>query len=419
MSPADQHDHDHDGDDHAGHDHTGHDHAGHDHAGHDHPQPAAALTSPSTTAPATAAVIHSHGGHEHGHGGHHHHHHHGPAAPHAWRRILVALVLVALAILAATCVRVRSGTAVVVTRFGDPVRVLTEPGLALQAPPPINRTIEVDLRLHTSSSGIHGVLTKDGLSIVVQAYVAWRVPKDARHIIQFVRAVGNHPDEAADQLRSFLGSALETISGRFELANLLNTDPSKVHLDAYEAAITERLASQVLDVYGIEIVQVGVERLMLPETTVVATVERMSAERTTVAEEKKANGHKLAGEIRSAADRDARITMSKSEEEASRIESQAKAEAASIYGQVHEADPKLYVYLRSLATLEQVINPSTRLILRTDAAPFRPLVEGPDAAVLAPLPTGKPAAVSTAPAPASTPALPATANPAPDAKDQP
>ena len=327
-----------------------HDHAAHDHAGHDHGH-----------------------GHSHDHG----HSHGGPASPGAGLRYALAAALVLFGIAAATLSTVRAGSAAVVTRFGNPVRVITEPGLAFKLPAPIERTVDVDLRLHTTASGIHGVLTKDGLSVVVQAWVAWKVPAKDDQIRHFLRAVQNRPDEAANQLRTFLGSSLETITGRFELAGLLNTDASKVQLAAYEAALRERLTAQANDVYGIEIVGVGIERLMLPETTVGATINRMAAERDTVAEERKASGRLEAGRIRAEAERDARITKAQATTEAAEIEAKAQKEAATIFGDAQRIDPQLYAFLRSLDTLDQIVGGTTRLILRTDAAPFRALVEIP------------------------------------------
>jgi membrane protease subunit HflC len=110
----------------------------------------------------------------------------------------------------------------------------------------------------------------------------------------------------------------------------------------------------------------------------------MAAERDTVAEEKKANGRRIAGEIRSTAEKDARITKAKANEEASVIESKAASEAATIFGSVQQKDPQFYAFLRSLDTLEQVVGTTTRLVLRTDAAPFRVLVEAPSAPAAAP-----------------------------------
>ena len=79
-------------------------------------------------------------------------------------------------------VMVGAGEAVVITQFGDPVRVLTAPGLAWKVPAPVQSTIPVDLRLRTTSTGLQDVGTRDGLRILVQAYVAWQVPPRARPV---------------------------------------------------------------------------------------------------------------------------------------------------------------------------------------------------------------------------------------------
>jgi membrane protease subunit HflC len=293
-------------------------------------------------------------------------------------RLFTAALLVMFAILGATTVPVRQGTAIVITRFGDPRRVKVEPGLAFRLPAPIERTVEVDLRLRTTSSGLHDVGTKDGLRILVQAYAAWQVPADPDHVRLFLRAVRNEPTEAARQLRTFLGSALETASSGFSLDELLNTDVSKLRLADYEERIRDRLSSQLLDVYGVAVQQVGVERLTLPSATVDATVERMKAERSTVAEEVQARGRKAAGEIRADADKEARLVKAKAAEEAAKIDATARTEAARIYGEAYQTDSQLYVFLRSLDVLDQIVHNGTRLILKTDAAPFRVLVEGPE-----------------------------------------
>ncbi len=155
---------------------------------------------------------HHHGHHHHGHD-HHDHASHGLPGARACLRatadFVVAGLIVAAAVLSACLVLVGPGQAIVVTRFGDPVNVLTAPGLAWKMPAPVESTIDVDLRLRTTSSGLQDVGTRDGLRILVQAYVAWQVPAEPDHIRQFLRAVRNQPDVAAQQLRSFIGSSLE------------------------------------------------------------------------------------------------------------------------------------------------------------------------------------------------------------------
>lgn len=315
---------------------------------------------------------------------HTHAHHHGHEdEPHGtrWpkRRLIVAAVLVAFAIATASLVQVRAGEASVVTRFGNPQRVLLEPGLAWRWPVPFESIIPVDLRLRTTSSGLQDSGTRDGLRIIVQAYVAWQVQPDAASVQRFMRAVRNQPDEAARQIRTFVGSALETAASGYDLADLVNTDASRIRIGDFEARLRQQIGQQLLDTYGVRITQVGIERLTLPSVTLTATVDRMRAERETIATERTAVGKRQAAEIRSAAERDARIIQADATAKAADIEAQSRVEAAAIYGRAYSGSPQLYRMLRSLDTLGTIVNPGTKLILRTDAAPFRALVDGPTA----------------------------------------
>jgi modulator of FtsH protease HflC len=292
-------------------------------------------------------------------------------------RVLAAIFIVIIAVLAACTVLVVPGEAIVMTRLGNPIRVITHPGLAWKIPAPLESTIAVDLRLRTTSSGLQDVGTRDGLRILVQAYVAWQVPDDADHIRQFLRAVRNQPDVAAEQLRSFIGSSLEISVSSFELTSLINTDASKVQLNELESRLQGRIDEQALRVYGIKIVQVGIERLTLPAETLNATVARMAAERDTVAAQRQAEGDRAAAEIVSNADRDGRVVLAQAKADASAIDAKSRVEAADIYSKAYSRDRELYTLLRSLDSLSSVVHANTTLVLRADAAPFRILVDGP------------------------------------------
>jgi membrane protease subunit HflC len=314
--------------------------------------------------------------------GHHHHHHDEPSGPPASPgrivlRFAVATLVLVAAVMAASAIMVSAGTAVVVTQFGKPVRVLTAPGLAWKIPAPVETAIPVDLRLRTTSSGVQDVGTKDGLRILVQAFVAWQVPDDPADIQQFVRAVRNDPDEAARQLRSFAGSALQVTASSFDLADLVNTDPRRVRLADFEARLRAQLEAPLRRTYGMAVRLVGIERLSLPETTLAATVARMRSERETVAAERTAEGLRAAAQIRAEAGRDSRILVAEAQTQAAQIEAASRKQAADIQAKAYAADPQLYMMLRSLDTLSSMVGPNTRLVLRTDAAPFNVLVQGP------------------------------------------
>ncbi len=334
-------------------------------------------------------MFHSHAHDDHDHGHHHgHNHDHGPETGSAGlRRMRLGLrfaaagLIAAAAVFASASVMVGAGQATVITRFGDLSRVLTEPGLAWKLPTPIESVIPVDLRLRTTSTGLQDVGTKDGLRILVQAYVAWQVPGEPGPIRQFVRAVRNDPDEAARQIRSLVGSALQVTASSFELADLVDTDPARQRLPEFETHLRDQVERQLLEVYGIHVLQVGVERLSLPDATLAATVARMRAERETVAAARTAEGLRAAAELRAEAARDARITVAGARTRAAEIEAASRREAAAIQAGAYQADPGLYALLRSMDTLGSVVGPNTRMVLRTDAAPFNMLVQGPTAAV--------------------------------------
>jgi membrane protease subunit HflC len=291
-------------------------------------------------------------------------------------RVAIAAVIILVAIIAECIVMVPADEAVVISRLGDPVRVVTKPGLAWKLPAPIETTVPIDLRLRTTSTGLQDVGTRDGLRVLVQVFTAWQVPDDPQAIRQFLRALRNQPDEAARQLRSFVSAGMHITTSNFALADLINSDPRNVHIDALEQQLRSQIAPQMLQGYGIQVRQVGVERLTLPDVTLAATVARMSAERETVAAARTADGLRRAAQIQADADRDGREVVANAQQQASRIQADAEVSAANIYAKAYKGDPGLYNTLRSLDSAGKVIGPNTTVVLRTDAAPFKILSDG-------------------------------------------
>jgi len=294
-----------------------------------------------------------------------------------WLRYTIAALLVVLALLTACLVQVHAGSATIMTRFGSPVRVLLSPGLAWRLPAPFETPVDVDLRARSTSSGLQDVGTRDGLRVIVQAWAIWKVSPEQSHVLRFIRAVQNQPEEAARQIRTFIGSSLETTTSNYALSEIVNTDAGKVKIPQLEQQIKNQLKAQLLSSYGIELIDVGIERLTLPAVTLNATVDRMRAERETIATERTAEGNRMAAEIHSTADKEARIIEADASVKAAAITAQAQQDSAAIYAKAYALDPQLYNLLRSLDTLNDVVNKSTRIVLSTDAAPFNALVQKP------------------------------------------
>ena len=170
---------------------------------------------------------------------------------------------------------------------------------------------------------------------------------------------------------SFVSAGMHITSSNYNLSDLVNSDARNVHIDAFEQQLAGQIAPQMLQGYGIQVRQVGVERLTLPDVTLAATVARMSAERETVAAARTADGLRRAAQIQADADRDGRVTVANAQQQAAKIQADAEQTAAKIYAQAYRADPALYTTLRSLDAAGKVMGPNTTVVLRTDAAPFR------------------------------------------------
>jgi membrane protease subunit HflC len=292
-------------------------------------------------------------------------------------RVAVASIIVFAALIFECIVMVPADQAMVIDRLGNPVRVLTKPGLGWKLPAPIETAVPIDLRLRTTSTGLQDVGTRDSLRVLVQVYTAWRVPNDPQRILQFLRALRNQPDEAALQLRNFVSAGMHITASNFNFSDLVNTDAKAVRIGAFEQQLKNQVANQILQGYGIEVQQVGVERMTLPSAALAATVARMSAERETAAATATANGLRKAAQIQADADRDGRETVAKAQQQAAKIQADAEVNAAQVYAKAYRGDPSLYTTLRSLDAVGKVMGPNTTVILRTDAAPFRVLSEGP------------------------------------------
>lgn len=277
----------------------------------------------------------------------------------------------------AVSLTVRQNQAAIVTRFGNPVKTIVEPGLYFRMPPPVEKEIKVDLRLRTTASGLYSVQLSDGTIIVTEAFVIWRVPAEKSAIETFVRSLGNDPREAAVQLRSISGSALQTVSGSFTMPQLINTDPEKIMLAAFEKELADIIRRKTSDLYGIDIVEVGIERLMVPQPIVASTIQAMIEDRRVLAQKKRSEGVERAGQIMSRAHSEARRIVADARSEASEIEAEAKSRAAEIYASVYEKDASLYSFMRGMKTLEKLMNEQTTLVLRTDSWPLGYLADPP------------------------------------------
>jgi membrane protease subunit HflC len=282
-----------------------------------------------------------------------------------WLRAIVGSLALAAIVFGATAVVVREGQAVLVTRFGRPLRAATQAGLHWKLPWPIDQASVLDMRRRVYETGQTEMLTRDKKNTIARTFVVWRIGNP----LAFTQAMGTEGG-AEGKLDGLLTNAAIGTLGGHDLSALVSTNPADLQVDQIEAELLASTAPVALKSYGVAIEQIRLERIALPEENVRAVYDQMRAERRQFAARFDAEGEREASRIRSEADLEAARIRAKGAEETARIRGEAAAQVARTYADAQRIDPELYRFTRSLDSLNKLVNGNTSLILRTDSEPF-------------------------------------------------
>jgi modulator of FtsH protease HflC len=282
-----------------------------------------------------------------------------------WLRAVVGTLALAAIFFSATAVVVKEGEAVLITRFGRPLRAATQAGLHWKLPWPIDARTTLDMRRRVYETGQTEMLTRDKKNIIARTFVVWRIGDP----LTFTQAIGNQ-GAAEGKLDGLMTNAAIGTLGGHDLSALVSTNPSDLQVDQIESELLASTAPMALRNYGVAVEQVRLDRLALPAENVTAVFGQMRAERRQFAAKFEAEGEREASRIRSEADLEAARIRAKGAEEQARILGESAAQVAKVYADAHKTDPELYRFTRSLDSLDKLVTANTSLILRTDSEPF-------------------------------------------------
>ncbi|NLK42453.1 MAG: protease modulator HflC [Planctomycetes bacterium] len=287
-----------------------------------------------------------------------------------WVFLSVALVVVVLTLFAVVF-QVRETETVIVTRFGKPVRPITEPGLYLKYPLPIDRVHRFDSRCRLFEGVLEETNTAGNQPIIVNSYIVWRIADPKRYLVavQDMRS-------AEGKLRSLLRNAQNSVIGRHSFSDFVNTDPQQIKVEQIESEIQSQIAEHALTQYGIEVSAVGIKRLMITESVTEKVFDRMRADRKGRTESILAAGNAEAQAIRSEADAMRQELLAVAESQAKAIRGAGDAEAAAYY-QMLEADPELAMFLRDIEALRKILKERSTIVLGVETEPIHLLKELP------------------------------------------
>ena len=268
-----------------------------------------------------------------------------------------------------TLFSVRETEFALITQFGRPVATVTDAGL--HAKWFFQSAIYFDRRLRIYDPRPSEFLTRDKKNLVIESYVAWRI-RDPQH---FVETVGDQVS-AEMRLHDIVWSGLSAALGTHDLDAIVAPNPATVQADSFLDQLTDVTGAAALTQYGIEIVDVRIKRLNLPEQNKQSVYARMRAERERIARQYRAEGEEQALRIRADADRQRDEILSAAYKDAEKTRGEGDAASTRIYSQAYSRNPKFYKLVRTLESYKKILDDKTTAILSSDSELLKVFMKG-------------------------------------------
>ena len=279
------------------------------------------------------------------------------------KKILLGLVGIIVLLGLTTVFIVDETEQIVILAFGKPVRTITEPGINMKVPFPLQEKIRFDDRLLEYDSPPEEILSKDKKTLIVDNYVRWRIVDP----LQFLRTVQAIPT-ALSRMDDIVYSELRRELGTHDMVEIITENREKLM-----EIVTFNSNKATLD-YGIEVLDVRIRRVDLPAENEESSYARKEAERNRQANKFRSEGEEEAQKIRASTDRDKTIILADAYKEAERIRGEGDAKAVEIYANAYSADPKFYEFVRTLDTYKKIVDDKTTLVLPADSRLFKLLL---------------------------------------------
>ncbi|HTD27867.1 MAG TPA: protease modulator HflC [Xanthomonadaceae bacterium] len=248
-------------------------------------------------------------------------------------------------------------------QFGRIVRTDIAPGLHFKLPL-VQSVILFDRRILTLDAPPARYLTQERKSVAVDYFATWRVADVRRY---YTATLG--VEESAEQrLTPIVVEALSHTITQRQLQDIVMLD--RTNLGGEMLRQVNRITQPSL---GIQVIDIRIKRIDLPEDSNVlnSVYERMRAERSRAALQKRAEGDEESSKIRAEADRQKQVIAAEAERDAQQLKGEGDAEAAAISAQAYGLDPEFYAFYRSLKAYRTAFGSKDVLVLDPDSELLR------------------------------------------------
>ena len=279
--------------------------------------------------------------------------------------LVVAIGLLIIASLSLFIVDQRQN--VIVFRLGEVVRIERTPGLYAKIPL-LDNVRYFDTRILTiDSTEPERFLTSEKKNVLVDLFVKWRIT-DVR---QYYVSVGGDEARAQSRLLQTINDSLRAEFGNRTVHEVVSGERDKI------IELMRKRANDDAKTIGVEVLDVRMKRVDLPQEVSESVYRRMEAERKRVANELRSTGSAESEKIRADADRQREVILAQAYREAQRIKGDGDAQATAIYARAYEGNPEFYAFYRSLEAYKQSFkNKNDVLVLEPNSEFFKYLRSG-------------------------------------------
>jgi len=271
--------------------------------------------------------------------------------------LIIGIVVVVLGLLAyGSLFTVTETQQAIVMQFGEPKRVISEPGLSWKLPLIQNVQYYEDRVLNLDPPA-ENILLSDQKRLIVDVFARYRIA-DPLKFFQTVRS----EETARSRVGIIVNGRLRQILGNSTLAAVLSDERTQILRDLRESV------DQETQRFGIALVDVRIRRADLPDETRESVYNRMRSEREREAAEFRAQGFEQAQRITAAADREATVIRAEAQRESSILRGQGEGLRTEILNDAYGQDPEFFNFYRSMQAYSASLGAdSTYMVLSPDS----------------------------------------------------
>ena len=277
----------------------------------------------------------------------------------------IVILIVALLIAMTSPFTITEAQVAIRTEFGAIVGLDYAPGLHWKWP--WDQVVKFDRRILSLSYTSETFLTNDNRGLIVDFYVKWKV-KDASRYFQ---ATGGREDLAGDRIAEIVKDGIKSVVAQRTLEQIVSAD---------RAAVTEDMIGQAgrnVSNLGMELVDVRVQRIDLPDDVSSRVYESMKQNFVKIASKLRAEGNSASTRIRAAAERSGTEIRADAERDADRVRGEGDAIATQTYSKAYSKDPEFYAFYRSLQAYERSLGKDGDLLVISPEGEFFKYLKDP------------------------------------------